>query len=123
MQRGLTIATAIWRSQNSGSCSLMKWSARSRAQRSKPTTKPNNGRSLAKIRHSRDAQRIRDFQNLVAGRHVAFLLCTAAESARAHGNPKQRAAACHVERPLVGTAERQVLAAPRNAPYRDNAQG
>jgi hypothetical protein len=50
------------------------------------------------------------------------LFCTREESARKHWNPKQRAAAGHAERPLVGAAEPQVLAAPRDAPYRDSAE-
>src|SRR5882762_8289192 len=46
-----------------------------------------------------------------AGRRAAWLLCAALKSAREHRNAKQRAAAGHVERPLVGAAEAQILAA------------
>src|SRR5205823_5316043 len=51
-----------------------------------------------------------------SGRRVVGLLCTTEKAARTHRNPKQRAAASHIERPLVGAAEPQVLAAPSNAP-------
>jgi hypothetical protein len=62
---------------------------------------------------------IRHFQPLHGGSISS--LCAALKSAREHQNPQQRAATGHVKRALVGSAEPQVLAAPRDAPEGDDA--
>src|SRR4030095_13157163 len=51
-----------------------------------------------------------------------LLLDPFANPSRAHLNSQERAASCDVQRSLVGTAKRQILAAPRNAPHRDDAE-
>src|SRR5207249_5556426 len=51
-----------------------------------------------------------------------LLLRAAAEATRQHRNTQQRPAPSDIERPLVRTAEGQVLAASRDAPDGDNAK-
>src|SRR5579872_2913910 len=56
------------------------------------------------------------------GREAGWLFCAPEKSLRKHWNPQQRAAAGHIEHPLVGAAETEILAAPREAPYRNGAK-
>src|SRR4026209_851272 len=51
-----------------------------------------------------------------------LLLRPSTVAARQHRYPQQRATARHIQRPLVSTAERQVLTSSCNAPHGDDAE-